>query len=498
MSAAAQPYPAVGVGNRRGRFVPYVLGTGFMALGGAAVAFTIYALLAGEPRSGFIVTALLALPVGLLLRRLGSAEADPSRREALTAVLLSWLALPAMGAIPYGVGGQLQPLDAFFESMSGFTTTGATTILDFSVIPESLLLWRAVSQWVGGVGILVMFLAVFPRLAIAGRQMFHAEMPGPEEERLTPRLRQTAVPVVALYATLTFTCAVAYAMAGMPLFESVSHAFGTLAAGGFSPNAQSFVEYEQPAVAWIAIFYMTLSGAGFFLIYRAVSGRPQTLLRDPEFRVYLGILLVSGAILSLLLMDDYGPAGAIRHGLFQAVSMVTTTGFASTEYREWGMSAQAVLLALMFVGGCAGSASGGIKVVRWMIVFKNTAREVRRALHPRAVLPVRLGTRVVPEEAVRSVAAFLSLYIGLFSFVTLALVLLGADFTSAFSASIASLGNTGPGLAPLAPVGQLDYLPPLGKVILMFAMYAGRLEVVTVFVIFVPGWWRLPRSRRRA
>ncbi|HRQ11014.1 MAG TPA: potassium transporter TrkG, partial [Trueperaceae bacterium] len=189
MSAAAQPHPPVGAGNRRGRFVPYVLGTGFMALGGAAVAFTIYALLAGEPRSGFIVTALLALPAGLLLRRLGSAEADPSRREALTAVLLSWLALPAMGAIPYGVGGQLQPLDALFESMSGFTTTGATTILDFSVIPESLLLWRAVSQWVGGVGILVMFLAVFPRLAIAGRQMFHAEMPGPEEERLTPRLR---------------------------------------------------------------------------------------------------------------------------------------------------------------------------------------------------------------------------------------------------------------------------------------------------------------------
>ncbi len=497
MSALQRRPEGRGAANRRGRFVPYVLGTGFLALGGAAIVFAIYASLAQEPRSGFAVTALLGLPAGLLLRRLGSPEADPSRREALAAVLLSWLALPALGAIPYGVGGQLPPLDAFFESMSGFTTTGATTILDFGLVPQSLLLWRAVSQWVGGVGILVMFLAVFPRLAIAGRQMFNAEMPGPEDERLTPRLRQTAVPVVVLYATLTLTCAVAYAVAGMPAFEALSHAFGTLAAGGFSPNAQSFVEYDQPAVLWIAMFFMTLSGAGFFLIYRAVSGRPRILLRDPEFRLYIGILLVAGGLLSVLIMGEYGPAGAIRHGLFQAVSMVTTTGFASTDFREWGLPAQAVLLVLMFVGGCAGSASGGVKVVRWLIVAKNTAREVRRSMHPRAVLPVRLGNRIVPEEAVRSVAAFLSLYIGLFAFITLALVLLGADFTSAFSASIASLGNTGPGLGPFAPIGQLDHLPPLGKVLLMFAMYAGRLEVVTVFVIFTPGWWRLPRSWSR-
>ncbi|HET9027310.1 MAG TPA: TrkH family potassium uptake protein [Trueperaceae bacterium] len=477
----------------RGKFFPYVLGTGFMALSFAATAFAIYALAVGEPFHGFAATVLVALPAGLYLRRLGSPDADPSRREALITVLLSWLFLPALGAIPYVFGGQLPPLDAFFESMSGFTTTGATTIQDFSLVPDSLLLWRAVSQWVGGVGILVLFLAVFPQLAIAGRQMFHAEMPGPSQERFTPRLRQTALAVVALYAALTIACAAAYAVAGMAPFDALAHAFGTLAAGGFSANAASFADYSAPALQWIAILFMTLSGASFILVFRAVSGQPRALLRDAEFRVYIGILVVGGGILAMLLAGEYGTADAIRHGLFQSVSIVTSTGFASADFREWGLPAQGVILALLFVGGCGGSASGGVKVVRWLIIAKHTAREVRHAIHPRAVLPVRVGDRIVSEDAIRAVGAFITLYVGLFAFTTIALVFLGADFTSAFSASIASLGNTGPGLGPYAPIGQLDELSAVGKLLLMFAMYAGRLEVVTVFVIFTPGWWRLPR-----
>lgn len=494
MSARVSPLAAA---SSRGRFLPYVLGTGCLALTAAAAAFAIYAWIVSDPYLGFLLAASAALPTGAALRHLGSPEADPSRREALNTVLFSWLLLPALGAIPYAVSGELGPLDALFESMSGFTTTGATTIADFSLIPDSLLLWRALSQWVGGVGILVSFLAVFPRLALAGRQIFHAEMPGPTEERLTPRLRQTALAVVTLYLAFTLLCALAYLIAGMPPFEALAHSFGTLAAGGFSPNAESFAAYQNPAMEWIAIFFMTLSGTSFFLVYRAVSGHPRDFLRDTEFRAYLAVMLAAGALLALLIRDEFGGAGAVRHGLFQAVSMVTSTGFASTDFRTWSAPAQAILLLLMFVGGCGGSASGGVKVIRWLLIAKNTAREVRRALHPRAVLPVRIGSRVVPEDAIRAVAAFITLYIGLFAFTALALIFMGADFTSAFSASIASLGNTGPGLGPYAPIGELEQLPALGKVVLMFAMYAGRLEVVAVFTIFTPGWWRLPRAWRR-
>ncbi len=478
----------------RGRFLPYVLGTGLLALSVAAALFCVYALAVGDPYAGFLLTAVAAVPLGWLLRRLGSPDADPSRREALNTVLLSWLLLPALGAIPYAVSGELGPLDAFFESMSGFTTTGATTIADFALVPDTLLLWRAVSQWVGGVGILVLFLAVFPQLAIAGRQVFHAEMPGPNQERLTPRLRQTALAVVTLYLAFTLACAAAYLLAGMGPFEALAHAFGTLAAGGFSPNANSFAAYQEPALQWIGVVFMTLSGTSFFLVYRAVTGHPRDVLRDPEFRAYAGIILTAGLLLALLLRAEHGAGDALRHGLFQAASMVTSTGFASADFREWGLPAQAILLLLMFVGGCGGSASGGVKVIRWLLIVKNTAREVKQALHPRAVLPVRVGNRTVPEDVVRAVAAFISLYVGLFAATALGLVFLGADFTSAVSASIASLGNTGPGLGPYAPIGHLDHLPAAGKLLLMFAMYAGRLEVVTVFIVFTPGWWRLPRA----
>ena len=481
----------------RGRFAPYILGVGLLALALVMAAFSGYALLLREPIEGFAITALTAAALGGLLLKLGVRQAEPTRREALLGVLLLWSGVPLMGAIPFVHGG-LTVLNAIFESMSGFTTTGATVLLDFEHFPKSLFMWRALTQWIGGVGIIVLFIAVFPQLAIAGRQLFFAEAPGPTEERLTPRLRYTASAVLVVYISLTLLCIVGYLLAGMTLYEAVTHAFTTLSAGGFSPNELSFAGYANPATDWVAIVFMTFAGANFALQYRAVTGKPLALLRDSEFRTYLGIILIGTLLLIFALWDRYPVLEAVRHSLFQALSIITTTGFASTDFATWPLPAQAVLVALMFVGGSAGSAAGGIKVARWLIISRQAARELRHTLHPRAVVPLRVGQRTVPEEVLRAVAAFVTLYIGLFAVTTLALVWLGADFVTALTAAIACIGNIGPGLGAVGPMLNFAELHPVSRGLLIFGMYAGRLEIVTVFILLDAETWRLPRLRLKA
>ncbi|MFA5594202.1 MAG: TrkH family potassium uptake protein [Trueperaceae bacterium] len=479
----------------RGRFLTYMLGTALLAMAAAGALFALYAYVLGESVEGFLAVLGVAFPVGVLLRLRGSPNAEPSPREALGSVLLTWLVMPALAGLPYLLAGGFGPIDAFFEAMSGFTTTGATTITDLSSVATSLLMWRALSQWVGGVGIVVMFVAVFPQLAIAGRQLFFAEAPGAYQERLAPRLRSTAALVVGVYASLTLLAAVAFALAGMSPFDAVAHALASLSAGGFSPVPLGMSGYGA-AAQWVAVLFMLLAGVSFPLLYRAVSGQPRAILRSTELRAYLLIVLGAGLALALLTRAEYGSGDALRHGLFQAVSVVTTTGFASDDFTHWGQPAQALIVLLLFVGGSAGSASGGVKVARWLIIVKQSVREVRRALHPRAVMPVLVGDRVVPEEVMRSVVAFLTLYLALFVTGTVTLALLGEDLQTAFTAAIACLGNTGVGLGQLGPMGTFESLHPLSRVMLTFLMYAGRLEVVTVFVVFDASFWRRPRRRR--
>ena len=477
----------------RGRFAPYVVGSGLVALAGVALVFAAYAYLASEPPLGFVLAALFSLAFGYPLRRFGSTKGEPTRREALLAVLLLWLVIPLAGAIPFLHSGYFSPLNALFESMSGFTTTGATVLRDFESFPRSMFMWRAFSQWMGGIGIIVIFISVFPQLAIAGRQLFFTEAPGPTEERLTPRLRNTANTLLIIYGTLTVACTISYALAGMNFYEALAHSFSTVSAGGFSPNPLSFEGTPGAAIDWVAIVFMFLSGVNFALQYRVLTGKPRLLGRDAEFRAYTAIVLVASALLALFLLDRYDPVGSIRHSIFQTLSIITTTGFASADFALWSQQAQMILLMLMFIGGSAGSAAGGVKVVRWLILLRHTGREVQRALHPRAVLPVRLGRRSVPEEVLRAVAAFITLYVLLFGLGTVVLVVLGSDFVTAFTASIACLGNIGPGLASVGPMLNFTEIPPLGRALLIFEMYAGRLEVVTVFVVFTVDWWRLPR-----
>ena len=479
----------------RGRLVPYVLGVGLLGLAFVMLGFSLYAFLLDEPLVGFLLTALLAGGVGggLVWVGDGSLNAEPSRREALLGVLLLWLFIPAFGGIPYIVTGGFNPLNAFFESMSGFTTTGATVLRDFGSFPDSLFMWRALTQWFGGVGIIVLFIAVLPQLAVAGRQLFFTEAPGPTEERLTPRLRNTSNAVLIVYVSLTVLCTLAYGVAGMSPYDAVAHAFTTLAAGGFSPNPLSYEDFASPAIDWIAIVFMTFAGANFALLFQVASGRPKLLLRDAEFKAYVSIAIIAALSLALTLRETYEGWDILRHAFFQSLSILTTTGYASVDFAQWSGAAQMVLLILMFVGGSAGSAGGGIKVVRWLIIVGNTTRELRRTLHPRAVLPVRVGSRIIPEEVLRAVAAFITLYITLFAFTTAVLVLFGADFVTAFSASIACIGNVGPGLAAVGPMANFADLHPVSRALLIFGMYAGRLEVVTVFVFFDPKGWRLPR-----
>lgn len=480
----------------RGRFSFHVIGIGLLGLAIVMLGFSIYAFVIDESWSGFEITLLISAVAGAVCTRIGSHQAEPSRREALLTVLLLWLVFPVIGAIPFAASGYFAPLDALFESMSGFTTTGATVLLDFDTLPRSLFMWRALTQWIGGVGIIVLFIAVLPQLAIAGRQLFFTEAPGPTEEKLTPRLRNTSNAVLFVYVGLTVTCLVAYLAGGMSFYDALAHAFTTLAAGGFSPNGLSFEGFDSALLDWIAVVFMLFAGANFALLYRAIVGRPSALWQDAEFRAYVAIAVSLSLGLAFSLNGAYGPADALRHGFFQGLSILTTTGYASVDFAQWSEQAQMFLLLLMFVGGSAGSAAGGIKVVRWLIIMKLTAREVRRTLYRRVVMPVRVGNRLVSEEVVRAVAAFITLYIGLFIVTTSLLVFLGADFVTAFTASIACIGNIGPGLAQVGPMENFASLHPVSRGLLIFGMYAGRLEVVTVFVLLDPKGWRLPRRWR--
>jgi len=481
----------------RGRYGARVLGLTMLALVALFTLFAAAARMLAEPWAGFLTAAAVALAIGLPLRRVPRPELEPTRRESLVTVLLIWAVVPVLGAIPFAVAGPLGLVEAVFESASGFTTTGATMLTDFEAVSRTLFLWRGLTQWIGGIGIIVLFVAMFPQLAIAGRQLFMAEAPGPEHERLLPRLRTTAVAILMVYGGLTLACTFAYRLGGMSDFDAVANALTTLSAGGFSPAARSFEDYG-PALDWIAIAFMTFAGANFSLMYRAVMGRPHALLRDPEFRTYAAVLALGALSLSVLLTHQYGwGEEAFRHGFFQAFSITTSTGYASADFALWSPGAHGLLVVMMLIGGSAGSAAGGVKVVRWLILAKVTTREVRHMLHPRAILPVRVGRRIVPDDVIRAVSAFIALYMALLVLTSVALVLLGSDEVTAFSAALATIGNIGPGFAGVGPMVHYADLHVVAKVWLTLMMIAGRLEVVTVFVVFTRGWWRLPARRER-
>jgi len=443
---------------------------------------------------GFAASGLLTLVIGLVAVRASRGIPDDLRRaEGMAVVSAAWLVVAVLSAIPFVWAG-LGPIDALFESMSGLTTTGATTLRDFSVYGRAFFFWRGLIQWVGGMGVIALVVAVLPRLAIAGRELFFAEAPGPTDEKLTPQLRQTAMALWKLYVGLSAAQVAALLVTGMPLYDAVCNTFATLAAGGFSPHAQSIMGYANPAAEWIITVFMFLAGANFALQYRALLGKPGVLFCDEEFRAYSGIVIVSSALVAFYLWQAQMPLlAAIRHGAFQVVSILTTTGFASVDFELWPDQPKMVLLALMFIGGCAGSAGGGPKVVRHLLVARYTILELARTLHPRAVLPVKLGGRVVPEGVMRAVVVFMLFYLLVFAVCTTVVALLGADLVTAITATIATLGNIGPGFSSVGPMANFAHLHPLSRIVLTLAMWVGRLELLTVLALLQPTLWRKAR-----
>jgi trk system potassium uptake protein TrkH len=448
--------------------------------------------------AGLLAAGIGSVVLGVLMRRAGGAKAADAaermrRAEGLAIVAATWLLIAHCAAIPYvwvGMGF----VDALFESMSGLTTTGATVLTDFTSLGRGMFFWRSLTHWLGGMGVIALFVAVLPRLAIGGRELFFAEAPGPTDEKLTPHLRHTALALWRLYFVLTAAEVVALVLAGMSLFDAVCHSMATMAAGGFSPHPASIAGYGSAAIDWIVTVFMFIAGTNFALQYRALRGGRAALVQDEELRAYAAIVLVGVvAIVPFLLRDGLSLADAIRHGAFQVVSILTTTGFASADFEQWSDQARMVLFLLMFIGGCAGSAAGGPKVVRHLLMARCTLRELKRLLHPRAVLPVKLGSRVVPEHILRDVQVFILFYLLTFAVGAVVVVALGADLISGISAAIACLGNIGPGFESVGPMANFAGLHPISKIVLTLLMWIGRLEVLTVLVLFRWEAWRTAR-----
>ncbi len=479
----------------RGRFALRVAAVGAGATAAAALAFAALATAWREPATGFLLAAVASASVAAALGPFARRGGEPSRREALVAVVALWTLVPLLTAVPYRIDGGMAWIDAWFEAASGFTTTGATVLTDFGAFERSLFLWRAASQWVGGIGIIVLFIAVFPYFRVAGRQLFAAEAPGPETDALAPRVHATARALLAVYLGLTVACGMAYLAAGMGPFDAVAHALTTLASGGFSPEARSF-EAFGPAAQWVATVFMAFAGANFALQYRALLGRPGRLLRDAEFRTYLAVAAGVALLLAVAIAPAYDGPDAVRHALFQAFSIVTTTGYASADFETWATPALAVLVTAMFVGGSAGSAAGGIKVVRWRILASHAGREIVRAVHPRAVVPVRVGRRPVSEEVVHAVTAFVTLFALLFAGGSIALAFDGADARTAVTASVATLANIGPGLGAVGPMESFAAFSDPAKGVLIFLMIAGRLEILALLAVLAPDGLHPPRRWR--
>ena len=442
----------------------------------------------------FLAAAGLGTVVGGLTLLILRDAPDLRVREGFAVVALGWFCVGLLGAVPFWLSGQMPSFtDSVFESISGFTTTGASILTDIEGRSHGTLFWRALTHWLGGMGIVLLALAILPLLGVGGMQLFRAEVPGPVAERLTPRIRETAKLLWGVYFLLTVLEILALCLAGMGLFDAICHAFATMATGGFSNRNSSVGGYASPAVEWIIIVFMFLAGTNFSLHYLALTGRWKTYLQDEEFRFYAALVLLCSllAVGVLTRVHFYGTMGeTVRQAMFQVVSILTTTGFGTADYLLWPPLTHALLLVLMAVGGCAGSTGGGIKVMRVLILLRHAKIELRRLLHPRAVFTLWFNNRALSPAVQTNVLGFFLLFMLVYVAGVLILTLGGRDLVTSVGATAATLGNIGPGLGLVGPASNYASLVGWEKWLLTLFMLIGRLEIFTVLVLFLPGAWR--------
>ncbi len=437
----------------------------------------------------------IAMISGILLWKYKfKSSAVVTKREGYLIVVLGWVSMAVFGSLPYYFSGITEGVtDAFFESMSGLTTTGATIFSDIEFIPKGLLFWRSLTQWIGGMGIIVLTVALFPLLGIAGIELFVAEAPGPTSDKLHPRIKETAKRLWFIYVGLTALLFVILMIEGMTGFEAINHALTTMATGGFSTKNASIAHFTSPLIQYTLIFFMILAGTNYTIIYYSLKGKFDKVIGSDEWRMYIFVIAAFSISLGLgiHMCGELGWESSFRAGLFTVVSLITTTGFTTYDYTACSGFVMMISFILLFVGASAGSTSGGIKLIRHLVFFKNTLYEFKRILHPRAMIRIKVNKTIVAPRILTHILVFLLIYLISFLVGTVVVTMLGLDFMTAIGSVATSLGNVGPGIGSVGPVDNFAHLPDAVKWVLTFLMLLGRLELFTVLVLFTPYFWKV-------
>ncbi len=446
--------------------------------------------------NNFLHSMGITIVTGLILI-IGSTKRDSddyiNKKEGMATVALAWTAIGIFGALPFYLNPEFTNFtDAFFESVSGFTTTGSSVMTNIEGAAKSLLFWRSLIQWLGGMGIIVLSLAILPFLGVGGIQLYKAEVPSPVPDKQTPRLTDSAKILWAVYAVFTLVEIIFLLGGGMPLFEASCHAFTTMPTGGFSPKNASIAHYNSAYFDYVIVVFMILAGINFSLHYQMLRGKTLAFWKDTECRFFLGLALL---LTLLVTWDIYGSVytsikDSLRFASFQVISILTTTGFATADYETFPGLSQALLFVCMFIGASAGSTGGGMKCARIIVCFKYCYRELFKIIHPRSISHVKINNIVIPNEILRSVMGFLALYISLFILSGILLAGMGIDMMTAFGAVAACIGNIGPGFGSVGPTENFSHMPVMGKWLLAWCMLLGRLEIYTVIILFVPEFWK--------